>query len=147
MGVSISVTGKLFMTIKLNPQTKVTMLDPGFVSVVNNLLKDTSIEASEVIAMNFRDPNYSAENGGYHPVEIHIDSAGEILSITDFAYFGVPPFVELGIELDWSFEQDYFRQFDNMFDLECGRSLLGLYTSNFTAYYKSGVYEVEVTPL
>ena len=54
---------------------------------------------------------------------------------------------ELGIELDWSFEQDSFRQFDDMYDLECGRSLLGLYTRNFAAYYRSGVYDVEVTTL
>ena len=135
------------MTLEINPQTKITMLDPGFVSVVNDLLKDTSLDASEIVALNFRDPSYSAENGGYHAVEVHVDSKGEILSITDFAYFGMPPFVELGIELDWSFEQGSFRQFDGMYDLECGRSLLGLYLANFTAYYRSGVYRVEVTTL
>jgi hypothetical protein len=135
------------MPITVNPHTRITMLDPGFVSTINNLLKDTTLEASEVVALNFRDPTYSAENGGYHPVEIHVDSTGDILSITDFAYFGMPPMVELGIELDWSFEQSSFRQFDSMYDLECGRCLLGLYTRNFTAYYDSGVYRVEVTPL
>ena len=134
--------------IDINPFTKLTLLDPGLVSVVNDLLKDTTLEASEVVALNFRDPTYSAEHGGYHPVEIHVDSKGDVLSITDFAYFGMPPMVELGIELDWSFiEHGYFRQFDSMHDLECGRSLLGLYTRNFTAYYKSGVYQVEVTTL
>ena len=135
------------MSLEINPQTKITMLDPDFVSVMNNVLKDTPVNSSETIALNFRDPTYSAENGGYHPVEIHVDSNGDIQCLTDFAYFGAPPFVELGIELDWSFEQGYFRQFDNMFDLECGRSLLGLYTRNFTAYYHSGVYQVEVTTL
>jgi hypothetical protein len=133
--------------IEIKPFTKLTLLDPGFVSVVNDLLKDTSLDASEIVALNFRDPTYSASNGGYHPVEIHVDSKGDVLSITDFAYFGSPPFVELGIELDWSFEHDSFRQFDGMYDLVCGRSLLGLYLANFTAYYKSGVYEVEVTRL
>jgi len=133
--------------MQINPQTNITMLDPGFVSVVNDLLKDTSLDASEIAALNFRDPTYSATNGGYHPVEVHVDSKGDVLSITDFAYFGMPPFVELGIELDWSFEHDSFRQFDDMYDLECGRSLLGLYLANFTAYYKSGVYRVEVTRL
>ena len=135
------------MSITVNPQTEITMLDPGFVSIVNDLLKDTSLDASEIVALNFRDPTYSATNGGFHPVEIHVDSKGEILSITDFNYFGCPPMVELGIELDWSFEQDSFRQFDDTYDLVCGRSLLGLYLANFTAYYRSGVYEVEVTLL
>jgi hypothetical protein len=133
--------------ITVNPQTSITVLDHGFISVVNELLKDTSLNGSGIVALNFRDPTYSAENGGYHTVEIHVDSKGDVLSITDFAYFGMPPMVEMGIELDWSFEHDYFRQFDSMYDLECGRSLLGLYLANFTAYYKSGVYQVEVTRL
>jgi hypothetical protein len=56
------------MPITVNPQTKITMLDPEFVSVVNNLLKDTSLNGSGIVALNFRDPSYSATNGGYHPV-------------------------------------------------------------------------------
>ena len=135
------------MPITVNPQTRITMLDPGFVSIVNDLLKDTTLDSSEIVALNFRDPAYSAANGGFHPVEIHVGSKGDVLSITDFAYFGMPPMVELGIELDWSFEHDQFRQFDSMYDLECGRGLLGLYLANFSAYYKSGAYQVEVTTL
>jgi hypothetical protein len=135
------------MPITVNPQTKITMLDPEFVSVVNDLLKDTSLIGSGIVALNFRDPSYSATNGGYHPVEIHVNSKGDVLSITDFAYFGSPPFVELGIELDWSFEQGSFRQFDSFYDLECGRGLLGLYTKNFVAYHKGGCYETEITSL
>jgi hypothetical protein len=134
--------------MQLNPQTKITMLPPEFTQVINSVVQ-SSPEASNGngVIINFRDRTYSPENGGYHPVEIHIDSKGNLLSITDFAFFGAPPFTELGIELDWSFEQDSFRQFDDMYDLECGRGLLGLYLANFTAYYKSGVYEVEVTRL
>ena len=135
------------MPITVNPQTRITMLDPGFVSIVNDLLKDTTLDSSEIVALNFRDPAYSAANGGFHPVEIHVGSKGDVLCITDFSIVAIPPMVELGIELDWSFEHDYFRQFDSMYDLECGRGLLGLYTRSFTAYYDSGVYRVEVTPL
>ena len=89
------------MLIKINPQTKITMLLPGFVSIINDLLKDTSLDASQIVALNFKDPGYNADScSGFHPVEIHVDSKGDVLSITDFAYFGMPPFVELGIELD-----------------------------------------------
>jgi hypothetical protein len=133
--------------MKINPQTTITMLDPEFVTLLNEQLNDTSLNGSNIIALNFRDPTYSATEGGYHPVEIHVDDGGNLLCLTDFAYFGKPPFVELGIELDWSFEHDSFRQFDSFYDLECGRSLLGLYTRNFTAYYHCGVYDVEVTAL
>jgi hypothetical protein len=135
------------MPLQINPQTRITMFDSDFVSVVNDLLKDTSLNGSGIVALNFRDPAYSATNGGYHPVEIHVDSKGEVLSITDFAFFGCPPMVELGIELDWSFEQGSFRQFDSFYEIEAGRGLLNLFTKNFTAYYRSGVYQVEVTTL
>ena len=135
------------MPIEINPQTKITMLDPGFVSVLNDELKDTTLNGSGIVALNFRDSTYSAERGGYHPVEIHVDSKGDVLSITDFAYVGIPPFDELGIELDWNFEMNSFRQFDSFYDLACGRGLLGLYTKNFVAYYSGGCFEVEVTTL
>ena len=135
------------MSMTVNPFTSITTLPLEFVALLDTLLKDTTINSSEIVALNFRDPTYSAENGGYHPVEIHVDFKGNILCITDFSFAGISPFVELGIELDWSFEHDSFRQFDSMYDLECGRSLLGLYLANFTAYYKSGVYQVEVTTL
>ena len=132
--------------MQLNPQTKVTMLPPEFVQVINGVVQSAP-DVDKGVIINFRDPHYSADTGGFHPVEIHVDSQGEMLCLTDFAYFGSPPFIELGIELDFSFEHDYFRQFDSMYDLDCGRSLLGLYTRNFAAYYNSGVYLVEVTTL
>jgi hypothetical protein len=133
--------------MQINPQTKITMLPPEFVQLINGVVQ-SSPDASNGngVIINFRDRTYSPKNGGYHPVEIHVDSNGNLLSITDFAYFGMPPFTELGIELDFSFEHDYFRQFDSTYDLECGRPLLGLYTRNFAAYYNTGVYQVEVTP-
>ena len=136
------------MSIAVNALTKITMLDPDFITIMNNQLKDTSLNDSGIVALNFRDPTYNANTrSGFHPLEIHVDSKGDITSITDFAYFGFPPMVELGIELDWSFEQNSFRQYDSFHDLVCGRSLLNLYTRNFTAYYRSGVYQVEVTEL
>jgi len=134
--------------MQINPQTKISMLDPEFVQVINSVIKSSpEVVNGNGVILNFRDPNYSAESGGFHPVEASFDSKGNILYLTDFAYFGMPPFTELGIELDWNFEQDSFRQLDSTYDLECGRSLLGLYLANFTAYYKSGVYQVEVTKL
>ena len=78
------------MPITVNPQTSITILPPAFVSVINYLLKDTSLDASEIAALNFRDKTYSAENGGYHPVEIHVDSKGDIHCITDFSFAGIP---------------------------------------------------------
>jgi hypothetical protein len=141
-------TGDNSMPLQINPQTRITLLPPEFVQVINVAVQSSPEAANgSGVIINFRDPSYSAQKGGYHPLEVHIDSKGSLLSITDFAYVGIPPFTELGIELDWSFDQGSFRQYDCMYDLECGRSLLGLYLANFTAYYNSGVYRVEVTTL
>jgi len=79
-------------------------------------------------------------------MEVAFDIDGNLLYLTDFAYFGVPPMAELEKELDWDFTCDRFSQFGRDFDLECGRALLGLYTRNFCAYFETGVYEVTVTP-
>ena len=39
------------------------------------------------ITLNYRDPTYTAESGGYHPVEIRIDlTTGKIECISGFAY-------------------------------------------------------------
>ena len=136
------------MSIQLNPVTRITFLNPDFVQTVNNILQSSAdVTNGNGFVLNFRDPTYSATNGGYHPVELAVSPKGDLLYLTDFSFAGVPPFAELGIELDWNFEMDSFRQFDSMYGLECGRGLLGLYLANFTSYYKSGIYRVEVTAL
>ena len=136
------------MTQQINPYTAITLLDPDFVKVINNILESyPETSNGNGIILNFRDPKYSAEAGGFHPLEVSIDAQGDLLYLTDFAYFGMPPFVELGIELDWNFEMVSFRQFDSFYDLECGRGLLSLYIKNFVAYFHSGVFEVEVTAI
>ncbi len=135
------------MTIQINPFTKITLLAPDFVQLLNTVLRESSADTSNGVILNFRDPNYSAETGGYHPVEISIDPEGNLQYVTDFSYVGVLPFAELEKELDWDFTCDRFSSFGRDFDLECGRALLGLYTRNFCAYFESGVYEVTVTPI
>jgi hypothetical protein len=136
------------MPLEINPQTRITMLTPEFVQVINGVIQSSLVASNgDGAIVNFRDPDYGAEKGGFHPVELSLSPSGDLLYLTDFAYFGAPPFAELGIELDWNFEQDSFRQFDSFYDLECGRGLLGLYTKNFVAYHKGGCYEVEVTAL
>ena len=134
------------MTIQINPFTKITLLDPDFVQLLNTVLRESSSDTSNGVILNFRDPNYSAETGGYHPVEISIDPEGNLQYVTDFSY-SVPPFAELEKELDWDFTCNRFSQLGHDFDLASGRALLGLYTRNFCAYCASDVYEVTVTPI
>ena len=59
------------MPITLNPQTNITMLDPDFVSVLNDLLKDTSLDASGIVAedlfANIK-PRNSIQNLSFFPL-------------------------------------------------------------------------------
>jgi hypothetical protein len=131
--------------LKLTAATSITFLDSLFVQLINDILDKSPGDVSNGVILNFRDPTYSAESGGLHPVEISIDPEGNLQYITDFSYAGIPPCAELEKELDWDFTCNRFSQFGRDFDLECGRALLGLYIRNFCAYFESGVYEITVT--
>ncbi len=60
---------------------------------------------SESLMINFRDTTYSADAGGYHPVEIMLlkekQSQYQIQYITDFAYMGnAYPELERNVDFD-----------------------------------------------
>ena len=50
-------------------------MSPMFALYIAGLI--TEYENSEAVVLNFRDPTYSAENGGYHPVEIRLENDGD----------------------------------------------------------------------
>jgi len=133
------------MNINNDPKLYPFMLEPSFVQLLNHLLEDKNTE--DGITFNFRDPTYSPENGGFHPVEISISADGVLQYVTDFAYFGIPPMAELEKELDFDFSLNVFQQFGQDHDLVDGQGLFRLYTQNFCAYHEMGVYEVMVTTL
>ena len=97
------------------------------------------------VILNFRDPTYSAERGGYHPIEISISARGQILYATDFSYAGPLPYAELEKEIDFDFGLRCFQHFGQEFPLEYGRELFDLWQQNFCSYYHMDVYRVTVT--
>lgn len=71
----LSVSDKLHALINKQLQTSIVATTPN----------------SETLSINFRDKSYSAEEGGYHPVEIGLkieNNMLNILYITDFAFMG-----------------------------------------------------------
>lgn len=59
----------------------------------------------ESLTINFRDTTYSADAGGYHPVEIMLlkesESQYQIQYLTDFAYMGnIYPELERNVDFD-----------------------------------------------
>lgn len=74
--------------------------------IIKEALKGKDLTGKTSATINFRDPDYSAENGGYHPVEIMLKRHGDewhFQYITDFCYVGIGPFAELVKDLDFDF--------------------------------------------
>jgi len=97
------------------------------------------------LTLSFRDPTYSSETGGYHPVEILINADGQVQYITDFSFVGQGGYAELVKEIDFDFSLGLFQHMGRDFPLEQGAELFKIFQSNFCSYYESGVYEVEVS--
>lgn len=118
-------------------------------SAVNSTTEtdSTTSDMSSGFILNFRDPDYSAEHGGYHPVEVLVLPTGVLAYVTDFAYVGCPPYAELTKELDFDFSYGLFGQMGRDYPLQEGRELFRLFQQNFVSYYQSGVFSLSVSPL
>lgn len=111
--------------------------------VGNDLSEKTSI------TLNFRDPDYSAENGGYHPVEIMLKRRGDewhFQYITDFFYVGVGPYAELVKDLDFDFGAGVFQTTYGYFRIEDATDIFSTWQDNFVDYYcVFDAYKLEIT--
>lgn len=102
------------------------------------------------LTLNYRDPDYSATTGGYHPVEIRLEQreGGWHLSyVTDFAYVGQGWCTELAKELDFNFSMNVY-----------SHSLIGemsaaevnewfeVWQQSFCCYAQMDVFTLTVTP-
>ena len=95
MNLTFSVEG-LLLPVSVDLQDKLNEI-----SNQNNL----PTLLTKALTFNFRDTSYSAENGGWHPVEIRIEQENGQWSfsyITDFSYVGYP-YSELAKEVDFDF--------------------------------------------
>ncbi len=99
------------------------------------------------VILNFRDPQYTAENGGFHPVEICLIRCNDgwyFDYLTDFSFIGTV-WPELEKEMDISWSQGYVWHY-LMGDLEYeeGGALFELWQRNFIQYWKMKIYTVSV---
>lgn len=122
-------------------------ISPRLVTIIESAIRDAGIDTSNGVIVTFRDPQYCADSGGYHPVEIAIAPDGAIRYVCDLAYFGRPPDCELAKELDFDFEVGIFEHFGVMYALHEGRELFKVWMSNFIEYHKMDVYTATVRPL
>jgi hypothetical protein len=131
----------------VQPEGRLLPVTKAFTTILQQLIDQSAIDTANGVVINFRDPDYSAKYGGYHPVEVAINQNGALLYITDFAYAGHPPFAELAKEIDFDFSCQLFQHYGIDHPLIWGKALYRLWQSNFCAYYKQHVYQTEVTSL
>lgn len=103
----------------------------------------------QAITLNFRDPDYSANKGGYHPVEIRLvrnNQAWTLNYITTFSFVGIGWNAELAKELDFDFGQNIFEMRGyRPQPLAIGEEMYRLFESNFLVYAGMEVFNVVTT--
>jgi len=117
-------------------------IDPRLRHILQEATAD--VPAGKGAILNFRDPDYSACTGGFHPIEVAISREGRLMYVTDFAFVGRPPDTELAKEIDFDFELGLFGHFGIDYPMRAGRELFKVWESNFIAYFDMDAYTVSV---
>ena len=100
------------------------------------------------LTFNFRNPGYSAEQGGVHPVEIRLVRGLDdwlFDYVTDFSYQGLGQDAELCKELDFNFlDGEHTMLGWGPLRLAEARELFDIWQSNFIAYCLLECFSVTV---
>ena len=101
------------------------------------------------LTFNFRNPGYSAEQGGVHPVEIRlVRGLNDWLFdyVTDFSYQGLGQDAELCKELDFNFlDEEHSMLGWGPLRLAEARELFDIWQSNFIAYCRLECFSITVS--
>jgi len=123
------------MTIRIKHEGLTVPVSPMFTLYIADLLELYKNEKS--VTINFRDPNYSADDGGYHPVEIRLENEGDgwrFCYITDFCYVGSGYMAELAKDLDFDFDTGLFQNLFGTYPIEQAIEMFQVWESNFVYY-------------
>ncbi|MCE9679194.1 DUF2787 domain-containing protein [Shewanella sp. AS1] len=133
--------------MNIHRETTIQLPEP-FYELLEKQLTAINIPEFNIVTFNYRDPDYSAENGGFHPVEINLYRQGDSWHLnyfTDFAYCG-GPFPELEKEMDIQFQQkEVYNSFFGRCYLEHADSPVRLVLNNFCRYVQMGIYKIEIS--
>lgn len=114
------------------------------------LLNNLPPIVSNGVTINFRDPSYSAEAGGFHPVEIRLEysqatSMWQVCYITDFAY-QERYFPELEKDIDFNFaEGSGYQAYVGFHPLSHFSGLYRLWEANFRSYVVDDLYQITIS--
>ena len=132
------------LTIKRN---QLPAMPDRFYQVIEKELANVDTKDANAITLNFRDPDYSAEAGGFHPVEVRLEKQQDhwrLVYVTDFAFRG-HPFPELVKDIDICFNsKQVYSLFSGWIGENESRELITLFSQNFAIYYEMDVYRVHI---
>jgi hypothetical protein len=123
------------MTIRIKEAGLALPLSPMFTLYIADLI--APYKTNEAVVLNFRDPNYSAENGGYHPVEIRLENEGDCWRfsyITDFCFVGNGHMAELAKDLDFDFDAGVLQSLHGTYPIEQAIEIFQVWETNFVYY-------------
>jgi hypothetical protein len=150
------------MTIQINTEGLSVPVSKSFVELLTTSLSknnaiigvdephqsDVTVNVSS-ITFNFRSPDYTAESGGYYPVEISIERQSDtwrLCYITDFAYVGSGYCTELAKNTDFDFTHDEFQSVLGVDRLSEAAEFYLIWEANFLEYAVNfEVFELFIT--
>ncbi len=107
------------------------------------------LERCTQLTFNFRNPGYSAEQGGVHPVEIRLVRGLDdwlFDYVTDFSYQGLGQDAELCKELDFNFLDGEHRMLGwGPLRIAEAKELFDIWQRNFIAYSQLECFSVTVS--
>lgn len=125
-------------------------LSRAFIHLMMTHLSSVPSKADNAI-LHFRDPHYSAESGGWHPIEIRVyrtshDAGWSLDYLTDFSWQG-SAWPELAKEFDVCWSQGYVWHclFGDLLDNRERRDFWTLWQNNFVHYCQMDVFTVSMT--
>lgn len=132
------------LTIKRN---QLPAMPDRFYQVIEKELAEVELKDANSITLNFRDPDYSAENGGFHTVEVRLERQQKhwrLVYVTEFAFRGYPE-PELVKDIDICFNsKQIYSLFSGWIGENESRELITLFSQNFATYYEMDVYRVHI---
>ncbi|CAH1561552.1 DUF2787 domain-containing protein [Vibrio owensii] len=122
-------------------------ISPRLQTVLIELINTKANDSVTAITLNFRDTSYSAEAGGFHPVEIAMQKDSEhrwsILYITDFAYMGsYYPELERSVDFDIGNNMAFFTGVGwQAIDAYGVNDFYQIWESNFLSYLEMDAFD------
>ena len=131
------------MTISIDTDQRPVM-PVSFYQLLSQELVDTRPRDANAITLYFRDPDYSAELGGFHPVEVRLEKQlnhWRLVYVTDFAFHGY----ELIKDIDICFNsKQVYSSIGGWINHDEGAELIELFADNFNNYHHMGVYQLQI---